>query len=284
MERRRALALLAAVPLLVLGACGDDGSATPATQPPPDATLPPTDAPGYAHPTGSDEVVLRIAYEGGYTTLDVVFLSLPIVLVTGDRVFQQGPIPEIYPGPLLPNIQVRSIAESGIQELLAAADAAGLLEQRTYDGPTNIADAPDTVVTLTVDGVTYEHRAYALGFDDEQGDADRAALQAYVELVSRFVTGEPGEALGAESAFEPAQYLLRSFVEEDLGGYEIEPTIVTWPADAPVRLVEAADCAAVPAAAFGALFTTATQLTFFSDADVTYRLAVKPALPGDDAC
>jgi hypothetical protein len=286
MERRRVLALLAAVPLLALAACGDDGAATPATEPPPDETLPPTDEPGYVHPTGGDEVVLRIAYEGGFTTPDVVFLRLPTVLVTGDRVFQQGPVIEIYPGPLLPNIQVRTISEAGIQELLAAADEAGLLEQRTYDGPDNIADAPDTVVTLTVDGVTYEHRAYALGFEGPagvEGDEDRAALQGYVELVSDYVTAQPGDVLGPESAFEPEEYLLRSFVADDLSGFEIEPTIETWPADSSVRLVDAGDCAAVPAAAFGELFTTATQLTFFEDDGVVYRLAVKPGLPGD-AC
>lgn len=286
MERRRVLALLAAVPLLTLAACGDDDTATPATQPPPEETLPPTDAPGYVHPTGSDEVVLRIAYEGGFTTPDVVFLGLPTVLVTGDRVFQQGPVIEIYPGPLLPNIQVRTITEAGIQELLTAADEAGLLEQRTYDGPDNIADAPDTVVTLTVDGVTHEHRAYALGFDDlsgVEGDEDRAALQGFVELVSQYVTAQPGEVLGQESAFVPEEYLLRAYIADDLSGFEIEPTIVAWPAEAPIRLADAADCAALPAASFGALFATATQLTFFEDAGVVYRLAVKPALPGD-AC
>jgi hypothetical protein len=286
MQRRRVLALLATVPLLALAACGDDDAATPATEPPPDETLPPTDAPGYVHPTGSDEVVLRIAYEGGFTTPDVVFLGLPTVLVTGDRVFQQGPVIEIYPGPLLPNIQVRTISEAGIQELLAAADEAGLLEQRTYDGPDNIADAPDTVVTLTVDGVTYEHRAYALGFERAsgvEGDEDRAALQGFVELVSRYVTAEPGEVLGEEAAFVPEEYLLRSFVADDPSGLEIEPTIVPWPAEVPVRLVDAADCAAVPAATVGELFTTATQLTFFEEEGVVFRLAVKPALPGD-AC
>jgi hypothetical protein len=159
-----------------------------------------------------------------------------------------------------------------------------LLEQRSYSGPDDIADAPDTVLTLTVGGTTYEHRAYALGFEEESDDPERAALWGYVELVSQFVSGQPGEVLGPESPFESARYLLRSYVADDLDGFEIEPTVLDWPADAPVRLAEAGECASVPAATFGELFTTATQLTFFVDGGVTYRVAVKPVLPGDAAC
>ena len=46
-------------------------------------------------------------------------------------------------------------------------------------------------------------------------------------------------------------------------------------------LADAAECVAVPAADVGELFADANQLTFFTEGDVTYQVAVKPQLPGD---
>ena len=53
-----------------------------------------------------------------------------------------------------------------------------------------------------------------------------------------------------------------------------------WPADAPVRLADAGECAAVPVAQFEPLFADATTLTFFTDADETYLVSVVPQDPG----
>lgn len=292
----RATALIVPAALaFTLAACGDDSEpaadepidtvvdttvapTTPATTAPP--TAPPTTvADGYEHPTGADEVVVSIAYEGGFMTMEATFAQLPSLLVTGDaREFSLGPQIEIYPGPLLPNVQLADVGEAGIQELLALADEHGLLQDREYDADTNVADASDTVVTISANGETYVHRAYALGLGGGPGmteeTGDRAELQAFVDAALMTLGTSETEA------FEADAYLVRSFPIDDVSGYEIEPTIVEWTVDG-VDLAAASDCVEIPADQVADLFVDANQLTFFEQDGTTYQLAVKPQLPGD---
>ena len=67
--------------------------------------------------------------------------------------------------------------------MLAQADELGLLAEVEYPRNDQIADAPDTVVTITVDGTTYRHQAYALGFDTES-DPARANLAEFVAAMT----------------------------------------------------------------------------------------------------
>ena len=298
MRRRRLLTLLALSPVLALAACGDDGTATPATEPPDgdstppagDSTVPTTGSSGdYDHPTGADDVVVRIGYEGGFVTPEMSFAELPTLLVSGDGLaIQQGPQIMIYPGPFLPNLQQRTISEDGIEQLLALADEHGLLQERTYERPDNIADAPDTVVTISAGGTTYEHRAYALGLADPSGgpesDPARRQLQQFVDAAMALTTGAESDVLGPEQPYAATVYLIRATAVDDTSGYDVEPTFVEWPADTGVALADAADCAEVPAAAVQALFEQANQLTFFTDEGIDYQLAVKASLPGARTC
>ncbi|HEY3485380.1 MAG TPA: hypothetical protein VGK49_08340 [Ilumatobacteraceae bacterium] len=285
--------LLLTASIIVLAACGDD-SDDPAAVPPADSTLPPVDETttpatdgGFVHPTGADDVVVRIGYEGGFVPVEVSFTSLPTVLVSGDSVYQQGPVPAIYPGPLLPNIQVQSITGAGIQSILALADGAGLLQEIEYVQPDNIADAPDTVVTIDVDGSTYVHRAYALGMaggsDGGETDPARIALADFIADVQAYVNDPVNGEVSEASTFEATTYLIQSYPVDDTSGYDVEPTFVEWPAEVSVRLADAAECAAMPAPEVSALFADSNQLTFFTEDGVTYKVAVKPQLPGD-AC
>jgi hypothetical protein len=92
------------------------------------------------HAAESDAVVLSITDVGGFVPPDRTFTDEPRLLVAGDgRVIQSGPVIAIYPGPLLPNLQQRSIIETGIQRLLDLADDHGLLGDVTYTRPDNIA-------------------------------------------------------------------------------------------------------------------------------------------------
>jgi hypothetical protein len=61
---------------------------------------------------------------------------------------------------------------------------------------------------------------------------------------------------------------------------ELPPTYVEWPADASVRLADAAECAELPAAEGDPLFADANQLTFFTEAGVTYSVAATLRVPG----
>ena len=295
--RSIAPAAFAAIAALSIAACGDDstGSEVPiatddlqtvppasTTMPPVPSTVPVTTAPspGIEHPTGADDVVVRIAYEGGFVPADYAFRNLPTLLVSGDgHAFQQAPMPDIYPGPLVPAVNVRTVTEQGIQDLLALAEDNGLLADVEYTSPTNIADAPDTVVEISANGATYVHRAYALGISDET-DPARLSLAEFVNAATGDWMNGANAELGAEETLAPDAYLIRSMEVGDYTG-DIAPTVVDWPADASIRLADAADCAELSAAEVGDLFANATQLTFFADGGITYQLAVKPDLPGN---
>jgi len=271
------------VAALGLVACGGD-SDSPAA----DDSLPPV-ADGYQHPTGADDVVIEYAEVGGFVPREFAFQQTPNLLVSGDdRVFSPGAQIEIYPGPLLPAVQVQPITEDGIQAILAAADEAGLLQQIDYEQPTNIADASTARVTINVNGETFVHEAYALGlafpgYGSEEVAPERQALADFIARLNDLNGLVGADQLGEQTIFDPAEYGIEAIIIDDLSVYGtdgIEPTMVDWLAEASVRLADAATCIVVPAAEVGELLATADQLTFFTDADVTYQLLAKPILPG----
>jgi hypothetical protein len=294
LARRRFLGLVLASPILVplaLTACGDDAaeSGSPAssgsTLRPADST-PPSTAPtgAISHPTGADDVVLWIGTEGGFVPAEMAFQHLPTLLVSGDgRALAPGVQTEIYPGPLLRNVQQRTISEAGIQELLGLAVEMGLFAPGSYEGPeATIADAPDTVVRLNANGTTIEHRAYALGLDPAAEDGgDRARLAEFVALATDLSSTVGDAELGAEQPYVADTYRIRASVAPDASGLDIEPTVVDWPATASVRLADATECAEVPVDELADVFESATQLTRFRDGDVTYQVTAVPSLPGE---
>jgi hypothetical protein len=258
-------------------------------------TTTPGSTPGsIGHPTGADVAVIRYGAEGGFIAPETLFVNLPSLIVSGDgRAFVPGVVPAIYPGPLLLPMNVRTISEAGIQDLLALASTASLLAAPPdYTAEMMVADAPDTVVRFTVDAGTFEHRAYALGFGvDDQGAPTaevtpaRQALLDYV-LVLQDLASTVGAELGEETLFEPAEYRVRAtpVVEADLAGMDPAPTIVDWPSSIGFDLATAAECARVRADAVGSVFAEADQLTYFRQGDAIYRIAVAGVLPGDPAC
>ena len=153
-----------------------------------------------------DSVVIRVDWEGGFVPPGVNLSRLPIVLVTADgRVITQGPQDAMYPGPLLPNLQVRTLTPEALADLLERAAEDGLLVDAEYAGGP-IADAATTVLRITVDGVTYTQSAYALfesldanGMEQPSGAPDaegRAAMRSFLDAL----TGLPDDAYTGASA------------------------------------------------------------------------------------
>ena len=290
MTRRTPPALTAMVAVaLVLAACGGDDAAAPASE----STLPAVDTTAassgdYDHPTGADDVVIEYAEVGGFTTREFAFQQTPRLLVSGDgRAFSPGAQIEIYPGPLLPAVQVQSITEAGIQSIFAAADAAGLLADVEYEAPTNIADASTAQLILNVNDETWVHEAYALGFSAPGGAGEstpeRQALLDFVTQLNDLPALVGAEQLGEVTLFEPESYQIEAIVIDDLSVYGtdgIEPTVVEWPVDVSVRLADASTRVDVPAAEVADTLGAANQLTFFTDAGVTYQVLARPRLPG----
>lgn len=298
MRRTRPIAALLVAGGLALGlvACGDDTSDDDADVTLPDVsgtTAPPAGdgtSGSYEYPTGADEVVFEETEVGGFTTRAFAFQRTPNLLVSGaGQAFSPGPQIEIYPGPLLPAVQVQSITDEGIEALLGAADDAGLFADVDYDAPTNIADAGTTVVTIDVDGEIWVHEAYALGLSGPGGGGDESTpeRQALADFVAqlRDLPGLVGaDNLGETEVFEPDAFAIEAIALDDLSAFGsdgIEPTVVPWPDDAGVALADAATCTEISSAGVIEAFTAANQLTFFDDDGVVYQVLVRPVLPGN---
>ena len=268
---------------LVAG-CGDE--ITPSTDP--STTVPTT----HSLPTGPDDVVLRVEWQGGFMPIEQIQRRLPNLLVTGDgRVFLPAAVAEIYPGPLVMPVTVGSIDAVGLAAIVRAAEEAGLLgEVPNYELPPGIgiADAATTVVTITVDGVTRVHAAYALGLGADDTPA-RQRLATFVSLVGDLPTLVGAEHLGEQSTYEPDAYRVLAMPADPSGYGEPRPTVRPWPTDTGVRLADLTGCRVVDAAAVGALFAESNELTFFTEegtdgVTTVYRLGVGPRLPGESGC
>ncbi|HEY0126293.1 MAG TPA: hypothetical protein VGB58_04055 [Blastococcus sp.] len=152
---------LAAVLVLALAGCaervGTGGSpAAPSSAPPP------SEAPA------ADGLVLRVEHTGGFVTPTTTAARLPLVSVYADgRVITEGPVPAIYPGPALPNLQVAEIDDAAVQDLVDQALAAGVGETADLGMPP-IADAPSTRFTLVTSEGTRIREVYAL-FETPEG-------------------------------------------------------------------------------------------------------------------
>ena len=123
-----------------------------------------TDPP--AHPTGSDQVVLRVTDGGGFVPVEYNLTSTPEFTLYGNgRVIVSGPVIAIYPGPALPNLQTTIIPEEAVSSILSAAQEAGLLQNGIDYGQPSITDVSTTTFVVNVGGKTYQSDVYALGME-----------------------------------------------------------------------------------------------------------------------
>ena len=273
------------------GGVGDDGSG-------------PTGASGttgIAHPSGADEVVLRVAYEGGFVPYEYILSSVPSWSLFGDgTLIVQGPQIEIYPGPALPNLVAIPISEEGVQAILGAARDAGLMDRdATYDNDC-IADAATTVFTTNADGETSVVSAYALDVGEPLGtcggedDRDaRAALAEFQAMLGDLQSWLPADSVGAEEPYDPTE--MRVYVLPYQGDAELPQNAIAWPLDVPLdgfgepaaNARTDTRCGVVSGSEFETLFAAAqnaNQLTPWTSGGTEYGLIFRPLLPDERTC
>ncbi|HJS27894.1 MAG TPA: hypothetical protein VJ913_12295 [Actinomycetota bacterium] len=295
MTSRKLWALLAL--MFVLVACGrlsDDGGSTGG-----DGTGG-TGSTGIEHPTGADEVVLRVEYTGGFVPVDYTLRSIPSWTLYGDgRIVMQAPQIEIYPPPALPGLTATPIAEDGVQAILEAARDAGLMDGDASYGNDCIADAATTVFTTNANGSTSVVSAYALDVGEPAGtcggeaDADeRAALAEFQMLLGDLSSWLPEGSVGQEQPLDPTE--LRVYSQPYRGQPDPPQEEVAWPLGeplgsfgdpvedhgAPVRcgVVNGEDLSTVLPVA-GA----ANEITPWTS-DGVYQLIFRPLLPDESGC
>jgi len=272
---------LPALALALLGGCGGDSGVDVASDPAGSPSAAPSTSPTavedpvmLTHPTGADEVVLSIETGGGFVPVEYAFTNQPTFLLSGDgRLFRQG---EVSEQTRLVPMTVTQLDEAQVQEVLRLADDAGLLgappDYTDTSGGPQISDAPTTSVVVTAEGQTWQHDAYALGFDEEQ--AERAALGDFIVAVSALVEDLDPALVDDFAPTELAAYVMATDLARD-----VQP----WPAD-DVSLADIDGCQVIPAPGLVDTLAQASLTTMFRQAGAVYSVSAAAVLPGDQPC
>lgn len=256
---------------------------------------------GIDHSTAGHDVLVRVAFEGGFTTREWTLTSLPSLSLYGDgTLVLPGAQIELYPGPALPSISTRTVTEDGIQatleEVLRSID--GVPDEMLDMGSVGLADVPTTVITIRAGDVDRTIKVYGLSelterpqhMSDEEFQA-RGRLQQLVTKLEGLTTWLPDGSLGAETSYEGSG--ARLFVG-DYRKVDLPQEPITWPLEGgldhfggvtsgsdPYRcgVVEGVDWAALRASA-----TRANELTPWTEAGARFSILFRPLLPDESGC
>lgn len=254
---------------------------------------------------GGDALVLRVATSGGFVPAEYHLTSLPSFTLLGDgRVIVTGATPAIYPGPLLPSVQVRRLNERGVQTVLETGLRTGQLDADAQWSGANrhVADAPDTVFELHADGRDITVRVYALGIVDggmsDISEEERAAHLALGQLVGDLESLDAwiGSAGWVDAAWQPYEAEAVRLVVRAADGEQSDPNGIPfderpWPSSSsdPATFgdevaVASARCGVVTgpdALEWYDALADATQLTRWVADGHRYVVTVRPLLPDE---
>jgi hypothetical protein len=265
--------------------------------------------PAYAsvpHPAGS-EVVVRIAWTGGFVPYEFIFTSVPRLTLLGDgRVLVEGPQIDIYPGPALPNVQVRRLTEEGIQSILFRIAETGLFdESHSYNAATQfIADANSTVFTVRAENREVVVDVYALGLlaqpnvgtpgiptEELEAHERLTALEtALLDLEAWIPADDWADATWQSYAPDALRLVVANIDAQppNPDGLDSEP--IPWPGTTPPdqfgtpSTIQDFRCGVVSGAegaAWYAALTQANQLTRWSHDGHLYSVTPRPLLPDE---
>lgn len=249
-----------------------------------------------SRPTGSDEVVVQVMVTGGFVPVGTAVSTVPTVTVLGDgTVITPAPVIAIYPGPAISPLQSVRVPSSTVDDLVERAGDLGLLERPLEFGQPPVADAPDTIVTITANGTEHRHVANALGasgrLDDagagrqitEQAAANRRALRSFVDATEAL---PPGEAPWRPPAI--AVYALGDYIPEpDLTQPGRNWPLTTEPVTRPAAPGETIPCTLIEGRDVNVLLDALNHANARTPWIVGGRevsLAFRPVVPGQPGC
>jgi hypothetical protein len=257
---------------------------------------------GIDHSGAPDDLLVRIAFEGGFTPIEWTYTNLPTFSLLGDgTLIRPGAQIEIYPGPALPAIASLHVDEAGIQAILR--EALDTIEEIPGDlndlGFMAVADVPTTVITVSAGGVDRTIRAYGLaelnerpeGMPEEEYRA-RVRLQELVTKLGTLERWVPNGSLGPEAGYEAsaARLFIGAYRKVD----DLPQKPAAWPLESALAsfgdvaddsglyrcgVVEGADWAAVREAA-----SQANELTPWTDGGTRSSILFRPLLPNETGC
>jgi len=278
-----------AVTLFLLSGCAQTGAGAEA---PPSST-----APGSGSvPGDGDKLMLRVTHSGGFVGPDALAGRMPETSVYADgRVIFNGPVPAIYPGPALPNVQVLTISPEALGDLIDKAVAAGV-EDGTDFGHPGVADAPTTEITVwTADG---EQTVGAEALNEAQADDPaltapqkqaRKKLLAFTEELNKLTT-EPASGTPQQYRPEVLAAIVQPYVEPG-DGLPARPQKVEWPGPAlpgeslsPTVGLSCVAATGKQADAVLAAAKDANSATPWISGGDAYSVRLRPLLPDETGC
>ena len=261
------------------------------------------------HPTGEDEVIIRVAWEGGFMMPQMLVTRLPLFQLNGNGCYiVQGPQIEIYPQPALPNLLETCLTEDGVQQILQEAEAAGLLDGDAEYPIDTIADAVTTVFTVNAGGETIRVEAYALDFDASDVPSDaltpeqveaREKLAEFLAKMNDLGSWMPADAITSEERIYEIERLqiVAQPAEVANAGMEtpegIEIQQLEWPLETPIvelgeeHFLDQGRCFVLEGADLGTILPMlkdANQLTQWSSGGEQYQFLYRPLLAGEEGC
>jgi hypothetical protein len=299
--RRHAVPAVLAL-AIVTAACS---SAAPSKPTPPPASPAPSGAPASPGIPSADPNAatywLRMITTQALPPLNLFGGGAPLVITGSGLVVTPGPVPAIFPGPLVMPLISRTITDAGRAKILQLATSLGLLGRQTdFSANAGLAGGIIAHVEITVDG-----RLVTLsGSPDATIECVRAPCNpapATPEAFGTFwrqlldPTSWLGSELGAEAPYTPTVYsiLVGSAPAPDPN---LGANIVAWPLDASLATFGTpvvngqARCATVTgdtATTLGRAFAKANALSQWTQAptaNAAFGLTVRALVPGEDAC
>lgn len=270
---------------------------------------------GIAHPTGPEDLLLRVERGAVFDSLSWSLRGLPSLSLYGDgRIVVPVPRGEADAGTLLQGLTVRHVSDEGVQAILRAAREAGLHGPDRRFEVEGVDDARAIEFTAVTDGQPHVTVAFALGEEDPEyapaGDRlARRALLEFASILSRLERLLPAGSIGEEEPLPPDRLRIftnpyGNFLHRDfLPSPNVEDSeIVTppsaslpeieWPLDEPIRgFGEPTEgpirCGSVEGSeldVFLAAAERASEFTPWVSDGRRYALVVRPLLPDDPDC
>ncbi|MFI6077742.1 hypothetical protein ACIA5C_40060 [Actinoplanes sp. NPDC051343] len=287
MTRLRGTLIAAAVPLVVLlGACAQQTAAGSPTGTPGSSGTPESAA---AKSPAANDLVLRTETYGGFVAPDMVLGRFPQISVYGDgRVISEGPVPAIYPGPALPNIQVSMITPELVRQLVKEGLAAGVRNGSDLGQP-GVADAPSTRVTVVTAGgkqvVTINALTEAPS-NDRRLTADQRSTRAKIAAYVKKLGALPKNPV----AYQPTAVVVFAAPWTEPANGPVPPA-KAWPGPAlpgtDIDSATRAGCLAVTGDQTPKVLTaarSANALTPWTTGSSKWRIVFRPLLPDENGC
>jgi hypothetical protein len=282
-RRWSSMGATAAVLLLLASACG--GGQEGSTDPPS----------ADAGSIGPDTVAIRVDHTGGFVPATQIPSRVPLVSVYGDgRVITEGPVPAIYPGPALPNVQQQKIPPGDVAALVRKALDAGVGSGADFGRP-SVTDLPDTRFTVTTGEEVKRAEVYALEIVEEGPnaaltDAQRAARKKLTALMDEL--RDLPTALGESESYPVSSLAAIASAYPEQNPPDVPaPTPVTWPGPPlpgePVGSGGRIGCVTMTGDAAKAVLAAAANAnaaTPWTSDGKAWSVRLRPLLPDESGC